>query len=379
LESRYDVIVVGARCAGAATAMLLARRGARVLVLDRAAPGSDTLSTHAIMRGGVLLLARWGLLGEVLRGGAPALRTTTFHYDDESVEVPIKPRFGVDCLVAPRRTLLDPILAAAARRAGADVQYGAAVRGLLRGPDGRVRGVAVERGGTVTEVSASLVIGADGVRSTVARLVDAPMTRVATATTAIVYGYWPDLAFSGTNWFFRRGVAAGAIPTDGGLTCVFVAVPPARFEAMRGDLEAGAARALCEVAPELAELPLRPRHGALRPFAGRLGFLRRSHGPGWALVGDAGYFKDPLSAHGITDALRDADGLARAIAGDGLAAYEEERDEASREMFELTERLASFQWDLEEVKLLHRGLSETMNTEVAALAAREPPLRALAR
>jgi flavin-dependent dehydrogenase len=315
----------------------------------------------------------------VLRGGAPALRTTTFHYDDESVEVPIKPRFGVDCLVAPRRTLLDPILAAAARRAGADVQYGAAVRGLLRGPDGRVRGVAVERGGTVTEVSASLVIGADGVRSTVARLVDAPMTRVATATTAIVYGYWPDLAFSGTNWFFPprrrsrrhphrrwadlrlRGGAAGALRGDARRSR-----GRRRARSLRGGARAG--RASPPAAPRRAATVRRPPR-LPAPVAR----------PGLGLVGDAGYFKDPLSAHGITDALRDADGLARAIAGDGLAAYEEERDEASREMFELTERLASFQWDLEEVKLLHRGLSETMNTEVAALAAREPPLRALAR
>src|SRR5262249_28618223 len=143
----YDVIVVGARCAGAATAMLLARWGARVLVVDRAPAGSDTLSTHMLMRGGMVLLERWGLAGEVLRGGAPPVRWTTFHYGEARVDVPIKPRHGVDFLLGPRRTLLDPILVSAAERAGAEVRHGVKVRGLIAGPDGRVRGVMLDPGG----------------------------------------------------------------------------------------------------------------------------------------------------------------------------------------------------------------------------------------
>jgi len=166
---------------------------------------------------------------------------------------------------------------------------------------------------------------------------------------------------------------AGAIPTDGGLTCVFVAVPPARFEAMRGDLEAGAARALCEVAPELAELPLRPRHGALRPFAGRLGFLRRSHGPGWALVGDAGHWLDPMSTHGLTGALRDAELLTRAVLSDDLAGYQSERDRLSLPMLQIADRIASYAWHLPEVRVLLRGLASAMAEEVEALGALTPP------
>ena len=373
MDRHYDVIVAGARCAGAATAMLLARDGARVLVVDRAPEGSDTISTHALMRGGVLLLARWGLLDEVRATGAPPLRVTTFHYGGESVAVPIKPRDGIDALWAPRRTVLDPILVRAARRAGADVRHRVTVRGVLHGPAGSVRGVALEQDGVVREVEAGIVIGADGVRSTIAREAGAATTREAAHSTAVVYGYWPGLKLDGTHWYYEPGVAAGVFPTDGDLTCVFVAVPPARFESeLRSDLQAGFIRVLGEAAPELAHvLAVTPRAGALRPFAGRTGFFRRAQGPGWALVGDAGYFKDPITAHGITDALRDASALARAVAAgtaSALAAYEEERDDASRDLFAVTDRIASFAWDLEEVQRLHRDLSEAMKREVAALA-----------
>ncbi len=379
MNSHYDVIVVGARCAGAATAMLLARRGARVLVVDRAPEGSDTISTHALMRGGAYLLARWGLLGQIRAAGAPALRETTFHYGSESVTVPIKPRDGVDALSAPRRTLLDPILVRAARQAGAEVLDRVTVRGLLRGPADRVGGVTLERDGASTNVEADLVVGADGIRSTVARETGAQLTRAGAHRSAVVYGYWPGLGLAGTHWYYGPGAAAaGAFPTDGDLTCVFVGVPPARFETgLRGRGESGFLRVLAEVAPELAAtVAARPRAGALRSFPGREGFFRRSHGPGWALVGDAGYFKDPITAHGITDALRDADGLDRAVAAGSMAAlaeYEAERDAASIELFEVTDRIASFAWDLDEVHRLHQALSEAMKREVAALVQQSSP------
>ena len=139
LKSRYDAVVVGARCAGAATAMLLARRGLDVLVVEQGERGADTLSTLALMRAGVLQLSRWGLLDGV-RAGTPAIRTTTFHYGDEAaVEIRIKPRDGVDALYAPRRTVLDPLLADAAEAAGADVAYRTRLVDLQRDRRGRVR------------------------------------------------------------------------------------------------------------------------------------------------------------------------------------------------------------------------------------------------
>ena len=126
----YDVVIVGARAAGAATAVLLARQGMRVLVVDRDRYGTDTLSTHALMRGGVLLLSRWGLLDQIVDAGTPAIRRTTFYYGAETVSVAIKPSPGVDALYAPRRTLLDRVLVDAAVAAGAEVRFGVTVTGL---------------------------------------------------------------------------------------------------------------------------------------------------------------------------------------------------------------------------------------------------------
>src|SRR5262249_53102471 len=108
----------------------------------------------------------------------------------------------------------------------------------------------------------------------------------------------------------------------------------------------------------------------LRGFPGQPGLMRQSYGPGWALVGDAGYFKDPITAHGISDALRDADLLARAVTrGSDLALveYQATRDELSRELFEITDEIAGFEWDFDRLKVLHHDLSKTMNREVEAL------------
>jgi len=167
----YDVIIAGARCAGAATALLLARQGARVLVLDKSRYGTDTLSTHALMRGAVLQLHRWGLLPAVAGAGTPAVRSTTFHLTDAVTTIPIKPKHGVEALYAPRRAILDAILADAARSAGADVRFGASLTGLRRDRAGRVTGITGRVGAARLEASADLVIGADGRRSTVARAV----------------------------------------------------------------------------------------------------------------------------------------------------------------------------------------------------------------
>ena len=159
-RNQYDAIIIGARCAGAATAMLLARAGASVLLVDRQAYGSDTTSTHALMRAGVMQLARWGLLGQVIAAGTPPVRRTTFHYGPEAIPVTIKPEHGVDFLCAPRRTVLDRILVDAAIEAGADVRHGVTLTGLQTRPDGRVIAADLrDRHGDVT-VSADIVIGA---------------------------------------------------------------------------------------------------------------------------------------------------------------------------------------------------------------------------
>ena len=374
-QRAYDAVVVGARCAGAATAMLLARRGMRVLALDRQPYGSDTLSTHALMRAGVIQLHRWGLLGALEAAGTPAIRRTSFHYGDEELVVPIKARDGVDALYAPRRTVLDALLVDAARDAGAEVVHGARVVSLVGGEGGRVHGVDIERaGGATARIEAEIVIGADGMRSTVARLVGAAAERSGRHAAGVVYGYWTGLGLEHTHWYYREGVGVGAIPTNDGAACIFAGTSSARFrDEIRPDLAAGHRRLVEECAPGLAAaLTDEGRLGQLYAFAGHPGFLRRSWGPGWALVGDAGYFKDPITAHGMTDALRDAELLAIAATSSSeraLADYQERRDGLACELHDISDRVASFDWTLDELRELHLTLSREMNREVEAILA----------
>lgn len=372
IRDRYDVVIAGARAAGASTAMLLARAGLRVLVVDPLPRGRDTLSTHALMRGGVYMLARWGLLDTVREAGTPIARTTSFYYPDERIRIPIKPADGVDGLYSPRRTVLDPILAEAAERAGATVVHGRAVSGLARMSDGRVRGAVITGvGQEPTIVNTDLVIGADGLHSKVARLVDARITRTTPHATATIYGHWPGTGLEGNHWHFVPGLGAGAIPTNNGDICLFVSMPADRFARAPRDAMGTLYRdAIRNLSPDLHAMISAVRQPVkLRAFAGAPGFLRRSAGPGWALVGDAAFFRDPFTAHGITDAMREAEFLARAILSDddeSLERYETERDERVSDILGITDRIASFEWDIQEVKELHIALSKAMNVAVDA-------------
>jgi 2-polyprenyl-6-methoxyphenol hydroxylase-like FAD-dependent oxidoreductase len=373
IEPSYDAIIVGARCAGAATGLLLARSGAKVLVIDRQAYGSDTMSTHALMRGAVVQLRRWGLIAEIVAADTPAIRSTTFHYGSEAVCVAIKPEHGVECLFAPRRTVLDRLLVDAARQVGVEVRHGVALFGLEFASNGRVVGVTLkEASGSRMTIGADIVIGADGRQSTVAQLVNAQTYVEGGNASGIVFGYFDKLARDGSHWYFAKNVAAGAIPTNSA-HCVFAAVPAAQFfSTFRGDVRRGFLEVLEAICPGLrADVERGALIGRLRGFGGAPGFLRECHGPGWALVGDAGYFKDPLTAHGITDAFRDAELLSRAIV-DGstraLEGYQSERDVLSLPLLRTTDAIAAFAWDLEEVKALHVELSAVMNAEANYVA-----------
>jgi 2-polyprenyl-6-methoxyphenol hydroxylase-like FAD-dependent oxidoreductase len=378
MDPHYDVIVVGGRCAGAATAMLLARGGLRVLVVEAARPGTDTLSTHALMRGGVLLLDRWGLLDAIVDAGTPAIVRTDFVYGEEVETVDIAPAAGVTALRAPRRTLLDPLLLDAARAAGAQIRTPARVTRLLTDARG-VRGIeGVERGtGVVFRATATLTVGADGRNSTVAHAVNAPFERRGAAAGAVVYGYFPGLPRDRYRWVYRPGVTAGVMPTGDNLACVWAGTTSTRFARLRtAGLDLAHRTLLAEADPRTARSVGAAPVGGLRGFPGLPGWIRRSAGPGWALVGDAGYFKDPITAHGITDALRDAHLLARAMLDapsdrqSWLAAtrdYQRIRDRLSEPLFDVTERIASYRWDLVAVREHLRELSRTMRPEVDAL------------
>jgi flavin-dependent dehydrogenase len=382
----WDAVVVGARVAGSATAMLLARAGLRVLVLDRMRPGADTLSTHALMRAGTLQLKRWGLLDRVVTSGTPAVRRTVFHYGDgETVPVSIKPAAGVDALFAPRRTLLDPLLVDEAERCGAVVEFGVTVTRMLRGDDGRVVGVRVrDASGRERDERADLVVGADGRSSLVAAAVQARTLVAGRARSSISYGYLEGLPADGYEWFWSPRRSAGIIPTTGGLSCVFVGAPPDDVSALRRSLRPETVfRELAGQASSalLDRLDAAVLVGRLRHDRGLPGHLRAAHGPGWALVGDAGYWKDPLSTHGMTDALRDAELLARAVVsgvaagGTGspagrqaLVAYQATRDHLSMQMVDVVERIAAFDWDLTAIRGLLRQLASAMSDEVEALS-----------
>src|SRR5215468_8835742 len=251
-EPRYDAVITGARCAGAATALLLARSGAKVLVVDRQAYGPDTMSTHALMRGAVLQLTRWGLIPEITAADTPAIRSTTFHYGGEAIRVAIKSEHGVECLYAPRRTVLDRLLVDAARKAGGQVRHGVLLSELQFSSDGRVIGVSLKDAvGSSTTVRTDIVIGADGRASTVARLVGARVYVEGSHASGTVFGYFENLPQDGSHWYFAKNVAAGVIPTNAG-HCVFAAVPAQQFSAtFRGDIRHGFLQVLEHNSPGL--------------------------------------------------------------------------------------------------------------------------------
>ena len=387
-DAHYDAIVVGARAAGASTALLLARRGLRVLVVDRARPGADTLSTHALLRPAVLQLRRWGLLDEIAASGAPPIRRTLIHYGDDVVAVDISARNGVDAFYAPRRTVLDPVLAGAAVRAGAEVRYETSVSDLVRDGRGRVAGVELcSAGGRRSVVRAPITIGADGVRSTVARRVAAPSYWHGREGGGVVYAYFEDLDVEGYEWLYRPGVAGALIPTNDGQVNVSVTVPGASFATrLRPDVEGGFWRVLAEADPAVADRVRRARRASrFRSFPGLAAFQRQAWGPGWALVGDAGSFMDPMGAHGISSALRDSELVARAVAtvhtgvaseDEALSAYQRTRDHLSAGFFEALDVVAAWRWDLTELRQRLLAMSAEMGHEADALEGLDLPTAA---
>jgi flavin-dependent dehydrogenase len=382
----YDVVVVGARVAGASTALLLARAGLRVALVDRSRYATDTVSTHALMRAGVMQLSRWGLLGRVVSVGTPAVRSAQFHYGNENIiRVAILPRAGVDALYAPRRYLLDRLLVDAAQEAGAHILHQTTVTTLRRDTKGRIHGVsALTRDGRAIHIPARMTVGADGIRSTVAELVGAPVLRRAQHASAVLYRYLTGLHAESYEWAYRRGAAAGLIPTNDDQTCIFVGTTPARMNALRRDgTQHAFATLLARAAPALVDQVASGTWASrVHGWAGAPGHIRRSWGPGWALVGDAGYFKDPITTHGITDALRDAELLSTQILQslshrlpETIARwrYEATRHRLSHELFTATEDVASYDWDMDVMPSLLRRVSAAMNDEVHYLATLPDP------
>jgi 2-polyprenyl-6-methoxyphenol hydroxylase-like FAD-dependent oxidoreductase len=330
--------------------MLLARRGYRVLLVDRATFPSDTMSTHILHPPGVAALRRWGLLDRLMATGCPPMTTYTFDFGPVTISGSLRPADGVvSTAYCPRRTVLDYLLVEAAVAAGVELRERFRVDEVLT-ENGRATGIRGHGAGgaTVTE-QAQVVIGADGRHSVVAKAVQAPRYHERPTIAVGYYAYWSGLPTEGFQAYVRPSRGFAAAETHDGLTMVVMNWPAAGFDANRRDIEGTFARGFAMV-PEFAERIRGAQRETRFVGTGDLpNFFRRPYGPGWALVGDAGYHKDPITAQGISDAFRDAEALAEALDDafsgrqrydDAMAGYQQARDERALPMFEFTCDLA---------------------------------------
>jgi flavin-dependent dehydrogenase len=344
----YDVIIVGARCAGSPTAMLLAQKGYRVLLVDRSRFPSDIMSTHFIQPHGIERLARWGLLEKVAASGCPPLRKVNVHLPGgillPSPEVPPDqpPSYS------PRRTVLDTILVEAAVAAGAELREEFSVQEVLMDGD-RVTGIrGRQRGGRDVEEQAAVVVGADGLHSIVARTVRAEQYHEHPSLTCAYYNYFSGIPFRDAEIWIGDGCGMLGFPTNDSLTCLAVGRHVDDFAAYKRDIEGTFFRSLDSISAELAAV-VRAGKPEER-WIDVPNYFRKPYGPGWALVGDAGYHRDPITGLGIAEAFRDVELVAAAIddglAGrrpfdEALAEYQRTRDEAALPMYQFTVQIAS--------------------------------------
>ena len=350
MSSGYDVIVVGARCAGSPAAMLLARKGYNVLLLDRATFPSDTISTHLIHPPGIAALKKWGLLDRLLSTGCPPI--STYAFDMGPLVLSGSPgEQGNAVSYGPRRTVLDALLVNAASEVGVEVRTGFTVDEVLF-EEGAVAGIrGHSKGGPPVVERARVVVGADSLHSLVARTVGAEQYSERRELEAGYYSYWSGLPMNGRFEAYDRGDRVWAVwPTNDELTLVIVCWPYAEFDANKTDVEAHYMQAF-ERAPAFAER-IRAARREERFFGAAVpNFFRKPFGPGWALVGDAGYNRDFITAQGISDAFRDAELCANALDecfsgarpfDAAMAAYQSARDAQVLPMYEFTCQFASF-------------------------------------
>jgi 2-polyprenyl-6-methoxyphenol hydroxylase-like FAD-dependent oxidoreductase len=381
----YDAIIVGARCAGSSTAVLLARCGLKVLLVDRATFPSDTISTHILWPHGAEVLARWGLRDRLAATGVPPIcRRMTFDVGPFALCGTIPdPNDGMGGF-CPRRTVLDSLLVNAAAESGVDVRQSFTVDDLLMTGDTVVGIRGHGNGSRSVEERARVIIGADGVNSFVARAVRAAESDVRPAAACCYYSYFSDVTQDDVELYVRDHVAFGGAPTHDGLHLLMVNWPTQDFGGVRSDVEGHVWKAL-EAAPDfLARMRAGRREEKWYGTAGVPGYLRKPYGKGWVLVGDASYNRDPITAQGISDAFIDAELLAEALSawlsGSGtfeelLAAHEWTRNERVRPMYEFTTRLAALEPPPPEMQMLFgalRGNQDATNAFLSAITGAIP-------
>jgi flavin-dependent dehydrogenase len=316
----------------------------------------------------------------LVAAGTPAIGKVTLGFGEELVPIELSSEYGVEALYAPRRTVLDPLLQGAAEDAGVEFQDRTRMIGLLTDSTGRTGGVVVASGSGPVPIKSRYVVGADGVWSRVARDAGASGEISFAATNGVRYAYYSGIETDGVHFQFTPGVTSGLIPTNGNSVCVYLGLPSHRMSEVRRETDF---RLHIESShPTLADaMASASRVTPFRGTPGLPGFLRQAWGPGWALVGDAGYTKDPVSAHGLSAALRDSELCARAIdraltepsaAEAALSGYQEIRDQLSFEMLQKTSELAAYEWDSMTASLLMRGISTLVKDECAAIVNLEP-------
>ncbi len=341
----YDAIVVGMRCAGAPLAMLLARKGYRVLGIDRATFPSDAISTHFLWPRTTAMLAEWGLLDRLAATGCPPIESVTLDVGTTRMRGRPDAVDGVAVMFCPRRRVLDAMLVAAAREAGVVVREGTTVADLIW-RDGDVAGVITTgRDGSRLTEHAGIVIGAVGMWSRVARAVAAPAEIQQASRSCGYYAYWSGVPTDGVEFYRRHGRVILVFPTHDAQTCVYVGWPWDETDAYRADVKAGYLATL-ELAPDLARRVAAGRQAQAFKGTNKLpNYYRRARGNGWALVGDAAYHRDPITGMGIGDAFLGARLLAEAfdtaMRSGGplepvLAGYQDELHQRTRPVFDYT-------------------------------------------
>jgi 2-polyprenyl-6-methoxyphenol hydroxylase-like FAD-dependent oxidoreductase len=383
----HDAIIVGARCAGSPTAMLLARKGYRVLLLDKATFPSDTMSTHFVHPPGVAALERWGLLGRLEATGCPPVDNYSFDFGALTISGSPQPIEGIGHGYCPRRTILDQLLVEAAVEAGAELREGFTVDEIVAS-DGTVTGIRGHtKGGEAVTEHARVVIGADGKHSLVAKTVQPEQYNERRSHLAMYYAYWSGLPSSGFETTIRTENRRGwaCLPTHDDLTVMPFGWPVEEFHENRKDIE-GNFFATMDLAPEFAErVRAAKRESKFIGSADLPGYVRKPFGPGWALVGDAAYHKNPITAMGINDAFRDAELLTGALDDafsgrrsheEGMNDYQQTRDHEALPVYDFTDDFAQLQPPPPEMQQLLGAMRDNQEAKDAFISVQAATLPA---
>ena len=342
----YDILIVGARVAGASLALLLGQRGHRVLLIDRDTFPSDTLSTHYVGGPGIVAMRQLGVLADVEAVGFRRLARNRTWVEDCLFEAPAGPAGAYG--LAPRRDALDSILIRHAReRGGVEFQERTHAEGLIE-EDGRVVGAYLRPvDGERRPVRARVVVGADGKYSKVAEWVGAERYAAVPAMRPAYYGYFhgvtplPDPAL---EIIYVRNQIGFVFPMRPDEDCLALEFQPEDFEAFRADPLATFLERFGALPGMAARLAGARLEGKLLGTRGIENYFRKPYGAGWALAGDAGYLKDPATGTGIGDALTQTFPLAQALDAAlrgadweaSLGAFQRARDEALLPMYRFT-------------------------------------------